>query len=227
MIESDAQRRWWFATHPEYSWNRRGGSRSGKSRHADEFNRSRSRPKFAGPVFTARDYIDRIPMGGGGGGGSFAAPLRPMPVGGGGSVRTPAPKPPTPPTQPPAGKGGGPGEWVEVVRSRIGIVHQSKMSGQPIKQRDGKLYINEYEVNGVKFDDYRDGKLYEYKGPHGNLINENGVFKFWVRGAKRYPEDAKRQVRAARGIPVIWRIGKDQVKSFNRILKRTGVKVEP
>ena len=25
MIETDEQRRWWFATHPEYSWSRKGG----------------------------------------------------------------------------------------------------------------------------------------------------------------------------------------------------------
>jgi len=24
MIETEEQRRWWFATHPEYSWSRRG-----------------------------------------------------------------------------------------------------------------------------------------------------------------------------------------------------------
>ena len=40
---------------------------------------------------------------------------------------------------------------------------QSKMSGQPIIERDGKFYIKEYESNGVKFDDYKNGILYEYK----------------------------------------------------------------
>ena len=25
MIETDEQRRWWFATYPEYSWSRKGG----------------------------------------------------------------------------------------------------------------------------------------------------------------------------------------------------------
>jgi hypothetical protein len=34
VIETDEQRRWWFATHPEYSWSRR-GDRTARSRHED------------------------------------------------------------------------------------------------------------------------------------------------------------------------------------------------
>jgi hypothetical protein len=35
MIETEEQRRWWFATHPEYSWSRR-GIRGGSGRESDD-----------------------------------------------------------------------------------------------------------------------------------------------------------------------------------------------
>ena len=35
MIETEEQRRWWFATHPEYSWSRR-GIRGGSGRENDD-----------------------------------------------------------------------------------------------------------------------------------------------------------------------------------------------
>lgn len=70
--------------------------------------------------------------------------------GGGGGTSPPKPNvgagglPATPPLKPPVG--GGPGEWVEVQRSRVGLEHQSKMSGQPIRESSGKFYIKEYDL---------------------------------------------------------------------------------
>jgi len=114
------------------------------------------------------------------------------------------------------GESGGPGKWVEVARSRLGLEHQSKMSGQPIVQRGGKYYIKEYELNGVKFDDYKGGKLYEYKGRQGNLLNRDKVFPHWAKARIEAQDQAWRQVEAARGIPVIWRVGADQVEAFRK-----------
>jgi len=37
MIETDEQRRWWFATHPEFSWNQKGGkSRARREERRDD-----------------------------------------------------------------------------------------------------------------------------------------------------------------------------------------------
>ncbi len=39
MIETENQRRWWFATHPEYSWSRketRGGRTAGTTSRAEK-----------------------------------------------------------------------------------------------------------------------------------------------------------------------------------------------
>jgi hypothetical protein len=109
----------------------------------------------------------------------------------------------------------GPGRWVEVKRS-LGIEHQSKMSGKPIIERDGKRFIEEYEVNDIKFDDYKNGVLYEYKGPQGHLINKNGVFYDVIEKSMGLRDDAFRQANAAQGIPVIWRVGRNQVKAFRK-----------
>jgi hypothetical protein len=74
------------------------------------------------------------------------------------------------------------------------------MSGQPIREHGGQYFINEYKLNGVKFDDYKNGKLYEYKGPQGNFANKkkDEFYEFitTLRG------DALRQAEAARGIPL-------------------------
>jgi hypothetical protein len=119
------------------------------------------------------------------------------------------------------GKTAEPGKWVDVARGPNGLEHQSKMSGRPITKIDGKLYIKEYELNGVKFDDYKDGMLYEYKGPQGNLINKKtGEFYDCILSGWGFRDDALRQVRAAQGIPVVWRVGADQVDAFKKAVGR-------
>ncbi len=122
----------------------------------------------------------------------------------------------------------GPGTWVEVPRGPNGMAHQSKMSGQQIRESGGRLYIKEYEVNGVKFDDYKNGKLYEYKGPHGHLFDKNNDLRPWVKDPGEMRKQAVRQAKAAKGIPVIWRVGAHQVKAFkNAVGKVRGVEIVP
>ena len=117
------------------------------------------------------------------------------------------------------GKSGGPGKWVEVPRGLQGLKHQSRMSGQPIIKRDGKLYIKEYELNGVKFDDYKNGILYETKHRYTNFIKDGKEFRWWFDGADEARIQARNQLEAAKGIPVIWRVGADQVEAFGNALK--------
>ena len=123
----------------------------------------------------------------------------------------------------------GPGKWVEVARSRYGLDHQSKMSGQAIREEAGKHFIKEYEVNGVKFDDYKDGILYDYKAPrYTNFINQKGEFHDWFRGAKEARDRALAQTGAADGIPVVWKVGRDQVQAFRTAVgKLRGITIEP
>jgi hypothetical protein len=107
------------------------------------------------------------------------------------------------------------------------------MSGKPIIYRDGKYYIEEYRVPGtnrdVDFDDYRKGKYYEYKGPYGNLLkNKDNDFLHWCRAVNSNRKQALDQVDAAKGRPLIWRVGEDQVDAFDKLLRGIeGIKVEP
>lgn len=116
-----------------------------------------------------------------------------------------------------------PGTWQKVCRGPQGLSHQSKMSGQPVMERNGKHYIKEYRVpsdpHPVHFDDFRDGILYEYKGPQGGLLNKDKRFHDWVKGVQGARNQAERQVEAARGIPVIWKVGADQVNAFRKALE--------
>ena len=213
MIVTEEQRRWWFATHPEYSWSRTGQR---IREHHEENRPSGLSPSqqsqleaiqndYVGLISDPRTALDLFPYR-----GFIKAPSETLKL----LLRSTAQH--TILNAVKRKTEGGPGKWVEVGRSRTGLEHQSKMSGQPIRERGGKYYINEYELNGVKFDDYRNGKLYEYKGPQGNLLNRDGLFYDGIEGALKLHADAVRQANAARGIPVIWKVGANQVKAFKR-----------
>ncbi len=222
---TDAQRRWWFATHPEYSRHSERlepsdhfflGRRDRRAREAECRMRGVKEADEAGlpEPHTAFDLLPYRRF--------LTAPIAALK----GLVRNQATGYVLNAVK--KGKSKGPGEWVEVCRSRTGLEHQSKMSGQPIRRSGGKHYINEYEVNGVKFDDYKRGTLYEYKGPYGNLLNKNGEFDHWFEGASGARQQARSQVEAAKGRRLIWRVGENQVKAFEKALRGVdGVIIKP
>jgi hypothetical protein len=235
LIETEQQRRWWFATHPEFSSSRTGhgeglsgrfGRGSIENPAKEAFIRemakagwSREKAEERWKVFRLNENIaqgvaDAMTVVGAIGvasnivtrGYRWAVRLGEL-----GAI----------------GKSVGPGKWVEVPRGPYGLVHQSKMSGKPIVERDGKYYIQEYEVNGVKFDDYKNGILYEYKHRYTNFIKDGKEFRWWFEGADGARDEALRQVEAAKGVPVIWRVGADQVKAFRNALHDIPVTVKP
>jgi hypothetical protein len=273
LIKTDEQRRWWFATHPEYSHKsekthlanklkvsprevdkyvdnrlefetnpvmaemlkamKRWSGTAGQNRESykelnlkwpgDASHDSRGtsgRIMLAGPVITPEDYIRDVSRMGIGGGKLSLSPTRPA-LGGGGS--------PPQGFKPPFGGAGGPGEWVEVRRGLYGLEHQSRMSGLPIRQSGGKYHIYEYRVGKVYFDDYRDGILYEYKGNYSNFIGKKTMeFYHWSRGAKGAQSQALRQLDAAQGVPLIWRVGPNQMNAFDKAVGRMpGLSIEP
>ena len=88
------------------------------------------------------------------------------------------------------------------------------MSGQPIQEIGGKNVVNEYEVQGVLFDDFKSGKLIDYKDNYSKLINKQGEFYDWFKGRTELRDQALRQVRAANDLPVVWKVGENQVQAF-------------
>jgi hypothetical protein len=224
LIQTEEQRRWWFATHPEFSWSR-GGIRTGGKGWQSSFGHPADKNEnqidsIAHELELLRQAKEQDQMG------LEADPHTALDL-------MPYRRFVTSPLQAledlfrnslkdavlsavKRGESQGPGEWVEKARSPIGLEHQSKMSGQSIRESSGKLYIKEYRLNDVHFDDYKDGKLYEYKGSQGNLLNKNGEFHDWYSGVERDRKQAWSQVEAAGGMPVIWRVGADQVKAFEK-----------
>jgi RHS repeat-associated protein len=113
--------------------------------------------------------------------------------------------------------GKGPGRWVlKSRRSGPSLEHQSKMSGKPILEIDGKYYILEYDLKGVTFDDFQGGKLFDYKDNFSNFIGKDNRFYGWFRGAEELQLQALRQIQAAKGTPVVWKVGKGQLAAFKR-----------
>jgi hypothetical protein len=218
MPLTDAQRRWWFATHPEYS---RHSDRFTLRRREREVHRMESQKMAAQkdpePGLQDVTYDLLLPVG-----RFLKAPVAVFK----GLLRSQATGYVLNAAKRKVSEG--PGKWVEVCRSRTGLEHQSKMSGQVIRKSEGKHYINEYDVNGVKFDDYKKGTLYEYKGSHGSLIGKDRVFRHWFKGTKQFQAQAWRQLKAANGKPVVWRVGADQVKAFEKALKGVdGIIIKP
>jgi hypothetical protein len=110
------------------------------------------------------------------------------------------------------------------------------MSGQEIVVRDGKHYINEYEVRAgdlrAYFDDFRDGVLIDYKADYSSFIGRDRLFTKgpWFEGTAGLREEAIGQLRVARarGLPVVWRVGEAQVKAFRDVLRDIpGIRIEP
>jgi hypothetical protein len=238
LIETEQQRRWWFATHPEFSWSRgrqqdrkqalpwslEENRRKAYQRARQEFPELRDAEKRDAIVSDPHTLLDLLPLK-----RLIMAPAetlkalaRRMTENAIVSAAKRATK-------------DGPGKWVEVNRSRLGMEHQSKMSGQPIVIRDGKHYINEYKVMNpvtgkpVHFDDYRDGILYEYKGRQGNLINQKTKeFYPWCDEIQEARDRATNHLQAAQGIPVVWRVGADQVHAYKKAIgDRPGLSIVP
>ena len=60
MIETEEQRRWWFATHPEYSWSRRGRQTSRHESDKDEPEATIGPPRPPGLSDRARYVLDVV-----------------------------------------------------------------------------------------------------------------------------------------------------------------------
>ncbi|HMK35301.1 MAG TPA: Tox-REase-5 domain-containing protein [Desulfomonilaceae bacterium] len=219
MIETDKQRRWWFATHPEFSRHR---TRQRERNHRLEedwklFQQALERDRM-GLEPDPHTLLDLFPYR-----RFITAPVqafRNLFTGMAGHTILNVAR---------RGEAGGPGKWVEVARrGGPSLEHQSRMSGQPIRETGGKYSIREYDVNGVKFDDYKDGKLYEYKTRLGHLFDKNHEFNPWVKDAEQFRDQARRQTTAAEGMPVIWKVGTDLVEPLKKAVgKVPGVTIKP
>ncbi len=67
-----------------------------------------------------------------------------------------------------------------------------------------------YAVNGVNFDGVTVHALIETKGPGYAWAVENGEFRVDYRGAGKMLNQARRQIAAANGTPIIWLVAEPE-----------------
>jgi filamentous hemagglutinin len=81
-----------------------------------------------------------------------------------------------------------------------------------------------YEVNGVKFDGFQDGTLLDAKGPGYAQGVKNGRFQSWYRGADGLVSQAQRQLGAAGGTPIEWRVAEpDAATAIQNLFSDNGI----
>jgi len=105
--------------------------------------------------------------------------------------------------------------------------YQEQISGQPVSEA---YWVGGVGRNsgGVKFDGFKDGVLLEAKGPgYANKFNEELAPKPWFApsGADQLVDQAKRQLRAAPGVPIRWHIAeKKAADAIRNLLNGESVK---
>ena len=99
---------------------------------------------------------------------------------------------------------------------------------EQITGRQGQAFLR----NGVKFDgfDAQTGALLEAKGPgYANFLDEDGNWKAWFEssgGVRALEDQAKNQLKAAGGSPVIWHVAEENAANAIRdLVKDFGIKV--
>ncbi len=116
----------------------------------------------------------------------------------------------------------GPGEWGPANES------MSKRSARYQEQITGHSSSEAYWVGGkdvksggVKLDGFKDETLLDAKGPgYANKFNDNLTPKKWFKesGARQLVEQAKRQLKAAPGVPIRWHVAEEKAADAIRKL---------
>lgn len=83
----------------------------------------------------------------------------------------------------------------------MGGEYQSLISGKPYNRATGE--IEEFNYNGVDFDGYSNGILYEAKDKYAQFINKESG-EFWFRGKTDLVKQANSQIVAADGNMLQW-----------------------
>lgn len=88
--------------------------------------------------------------------------------------------------------------------SRRSAEYQAKITGLPAGQA--------YELNGIKFDGFKDGILLEAKGPgYQNFIKDGQFAKWWENtGLNQLLDQANRQIDAAQGRRIQWHFAEEE-----------------
>ena len=75
-----------------------------------------------------------------------------------------------------------------------------------------------FDVNGVKFDGFKNGKLIEAKSSYDNFVNSSGQFYDWFNGKDALVNQARNQLKAADGTSVEWHFKTQKSLDATKIL---------
>ncbi|RKH63924.1 SitA5 family polymorphic toxin [Corallococcus llansteffanensis] len=132
---------------------------------------------------------------------------------------------------PPAGGGlplGGPGKWVQVTESMSerARAYQAQVTGTP----EGQAYRVEGVGERADFDgfDATEPLLLDAKGPgYEKFLDGVQGFKRYFRGDIRVLEQARRQLRCAKGIPVRWIVAEERFAvMLRKMFARESIDIE-
>jgi hypothetical protein len=116
---------------------------------------------------------------------------------------------------------GGPGRWERKPENMTQEArrYQARVTGAP----EGWVYrvrTGPGPKDFVDFDGFREGVLLEAKGPGYEALLRKMQGKPWFEGVDQMLEQAKRQLRAAKGAPVEWHVAEQKVADLLRELFR-------
>ncbi len=128
--------------------------------------------------------------------------------------------------QAPPPPSGGPGQWVQVEESMSESArnYQAQVTGAP------KGYAYRVKVGGEKvdFDGSDQGVLLEAKGTgYATFIDDELNFVRFFKGRDQMLDQAKRQVRAARGTPIRWIVAEEKLAgALKKMFEGARLKIE-
>ena len=105
--------------------------------------------------------------------------------------------------------------------SRRSAEYQTKITGLPVGQA--------HELNGVKFDGFKDGILLEAKGPgYANFVKDGKFATWWEEtGLKGLLEQARRQQTAAQGRRIQWHFAEEEpARLIKELFKKRTINIE-
>lgn len=127
----------------------------------------------------------------------------------------------------------GPGQWApsREAMSRRAARYQQQISGRPVDEAYWVGGTNP-KAGGVKFDGFQDGVLLEAKGPgYANKFLDSLEPKPWFKysGAEQLRQQAVRQFKAAKGVPIRWHVAEksaaDAIQELLNGAKLRGIEV--
>jgi len=84
-----------------------------------------------------------------------------------------------------------------------------------------------YRVDNVDFDGFKDGVLIECKGRrYRNFVDKENDFKYWFSKLGEIIDQAERQIRVSKGVPVEWYVAEEEFRdALVKVFRERGITI--